>query len=182
MPRDIIPVKSISEPLVYKTLLENFGYRTLFRHPKMSFMENSKKRRFSLMLNAEVTGKELALFWSFVLETLRFKRLRFLDIIDHIESITEIEPGIFCQWTELLKGLMDAFPVRTLVRILKRKLVAAPAFMEIWESADWGRHGDRVMICSTLEEAESYLDTLLEREMLQRSSGANLNALSRDSL
>lgn len=156
-----------------KTLLDNFGYRNLFRHPSMSFMENPKKRRYFFRLNPEATEKEILLFGTFVMETLKFKRLRSLDLIDHIETVTETEHTLFSQWTDLIKRLMDVFPVRALVRISKRGMGSDPVLMERWEAVDWGRHEDRVTICSTLEEAESFLDVLWEKEMLQGSPRKN---------
>jgi hypothetical protein len=137
----------------------------------MSFMENPQKRRYFFKLHTDPTEKELAFFEAFVQETLRFKRLHAIDLIDDVEAIAENGNGLFSRWTAIFKKLLEAFPVRTFVRICGRRLATDPSFVERWGSAAWGLHRDRVMILSTFDQAESYLDALLEKEIDERFNG-----------
>lgn len=133
-------------------------------------MENLSKRRFFLGLLTHPTEKELALFKAFVRETLSFKRLQAIDLIDNFEAIGSNGNGLLPTWTALFKEILKVFPVRAFVRICGKRLLADPAFVAHWGPASWGKDRHRVMICSTLEEAEVYLDTLMEKEPLQHAS------------
>jgi hypothetical protein len=138
--------------------LHELGYVDLRIRADALLLENPLRHRYYMRLGSDISRESFDQFVIGFHEKIGSDPSKGIDLVDDTRNVRLFCNDLFGKWSGFFKQLMSE-NVRLLVRISSEEDELNFGFLEFYHQAEMQQYEERIMVCSSMSEAEKYLDS-----------------------